>query len=69
MRVHLTNAYGPDRDIEVKGAREITIETNDSGGWYDIRLATPSDASFAVQLAGRLESAARLTSDPQLGGS
>ena len=69
VRVHLANAYGPDRDLEVKGTREITIETHNSGGWYDIRLATPSDASFAVQLAGRLESAARLTSDPQLGGS
>ena len=33
------------------------------------RSRTPSDASFSYQLAGRLESGARLTSDPQLGRS
>ena len=33
------------------------------------RSPTPSDTSFAYQLAGRLESAGRLTSDPQLGGA
>ena len=32
-------------------------------------LATPGDSSFTYQLAGRLESGARLTSDPQLGRS
>jgi hypothetical protein len=32
-------------------------------------LTTPSDPSFGYQLAGRLESAADLTSDPQLGRS
>ena len=37
------------------------------GGWYDIALTAPRDTSFAYQLAGRLESAGRLTSDPQLG--
>ena len=31
------------------------------------RANTPSDTSFSYQLAGRLESRARLTSDPQLG--
>ena len=45
----------------------ITIDTRDSGGWYDISLSTPSDPSFSYQLAGQLESRARLTSDPQLG--
>lgn len=40
-----------------------------SGGWYDIALTTPDDTSFSYQLAGRLESRARLTSDPQLGPS
>jgi hypothetical protein len=47
----------------------VTIDTNPSGGWYDITLTTTSDPSFTVELAGRLESAARLTSDPQLGRS
>jgi hypothetical protein len=45
----------------------VWIDTDHSGGWYDVTLTTPSDPSFAVELAGRLESARRLTSDPQLG--
>jgi len=48
---------------------EIIIDTSHSGGWYDIALRTPSDARFSYQLAGRLESSARLTSDPQFGRS
>jgi phospholipase C len=65
--VEIADAYGPDRHIKLHGTREITIDTRHSGGWYDIALSTPSDASFGYQLAGRLESGARLTSDPQLG--
>ena len=65
--VHIADAYGPDRHIRLHGTRVITIDTRHSGGWYDIALTTRSDASFAYQLAGRLESHARLTSDPQLG--
>jgi phospholipase C len=64
--VAVKDAYGPDRHIQLHGPREITIGTRHSGGWYDIALSTPSDATFAYQLAGRLESHARLTSDPQL---
>jgi phospholipase C len=69
IRVRLADAYGRDREIELHGTREISIDTHHSGGWYDITLSTPSDPSFAVELAGRLESSARLTSDPQLGRS
>jgi hypothetical protein len=39
------------------------------GGWYDLTLTTQSDPTFSYQLAGRLESSSRLTSDPQLGRS
>ena len=67
--VRLRDAYGHDRAVELDEPRELTIDTNHSGGWYDISLTTPSDPSFAVELAGRLESAERLTSDPQLGRS
>ena len=63
----LADAYGPDRHIKLHGTKEITIATRHSGGWYDIALTTRSDASFKYRLAGRLESGARLTSDPQLG--
>jgi hypothetical protein len=65
--VEVADAYGPDRHIKLHGTREVTIDTRHSGGWYDIALSTPRDASFGYQLAGRLESGARLTSDPQLG--
>jgi phospholipase C len=65
--VKIADAYGPERHIKLRGTTEITIDTHHSGGWYDIALSTPSDASFGYQLAGRLESGARLTSDPQLG--
>ena len=65
--VKVADAYGPDRRITLHGTEEITIDTSHAGGWYDIALSTPSDASFSYQLAGRLESGARLTSDPQLG--
>ncbi|HEY1510666.1 MAG TPA: phospholipase C, phosphocholine-specific [Solirubrobacteraceae bacterium] len=67
--VKLADAYGPERHIRVQGAEEITVDTRHSGGWYDIALRTPSDSSFRYQLAGRLESGRRLTSDPQLGRS
>ena len=64
----VADAYGPDRHIKLHDTREITIDTRHSGGWYDIALKTPSDPSFSYQLAGRLESGTRLTSDPQLSG-
>jgi phospholipase C len=65
----VANAYGADRQIELNRTGQITIDTSHSGGWYDIALTTQSDTSFSYQLAGRLESGAPLTSDPQLGRS
>jgi phospholipase C len=67
--VNVADAYGPDRHVRCDGTEEIAVDTQHSGGWYDLALTTPSDSSFSYQLAGRLESAARLTSDPQLGRS
>jgi phospholipase C len=65
--VKIADAYGPERHTKLHATTEITIDTRHSGGWYDIALSTPSDDSFSYQLAGRLESRARLTSDPQIG--
>lgn len=65
--VHVNDAYGQDRRIEVDRTSEIIVDTQHSGGWYDLVLTTPNDASFGYELAGRLESSSRLTSDPQLG--
>ena len=65
--VEVTDAFGRDRRIRLQRDTELIIDTRGSGGWYDIALTTPNDASFSYQLAGRLESRAPLTSDPQLG--
>jgi phospholipase C len=65
--VAVADAYGRDRTLELHGDGEITVDTRHSGGWYDIALTLPADPAFAYQLAGRLESLGRLTSDPQLG--
>jgi phospholipase C len=65
--VEVTDAFGRDRRIRLQRDTELIIDTRSSGGWYDIALSTPNDASFSYQLAGRLESGAPLTSDPQLG--
>ena len=69
IRVHIEDAYARGRDIEFRESAEVVIDTSNTGGWYDLTLTTPSDRSFTVALAGRLESGARLTSDPQLGRS
>jgi phospholipase C len=67
--VHIADAFGPDRTGRLRRGEELIVDTNRSGGWYDLALTTPGDSSFSYQLAGRLESAERLTSDPQLGRS
>ena len=67
--VKVVDAYGRDRHVTLRGGGEILVDTQHSGGWYDLALTSPSDSSFSYQLAGRLESTARLTSDPQLGRS
>jgi phospholipase C len=67
--VEVADAYGRDREVELHGNEEITLDTGHSGGWYDIALTTKSDPTFSYQLAGRIESARQLTSDPQLGRS
>jgi phospholipase C len=67
--VKVADAYGRDHKVELHGVEEITVDTGHSGGWYDIALTTQSDPTFSYQLAGRLESGAHLTSDPQLGRS
>jgi phospholipase C len=67
--VRVANAFGPDHTLRFHGSEELIVDTNHSGGWYDLALTTPGDSSFSYQLAGRLESAERLTSDPQLGRS
>ena len=67
ITIEIADAYGRDRRITVHRTKVTTIDTRHSGGWYDIALTTPNDPSFSYQLAGRIESRARLTSDPQLG--
>jgi phospholipase C len=68
VTVNVADAYGADRHLRVdRKPRELVVDTHHSGGWYDLALTSPSDASFTYHLAGRLESTGKLTSDPQLG--
>ena len=67
LMLTISDACGADQRVRVNGSARITVQTRHSGGWYDIALSTPEDPSFAYRLAGRLESAHELTSDPQLG--
>jgi phospholipase C len=67
--LRVADPYRHDDKIEFAGSVELLAETSHSGGWYDLALTSPQDASFRYQLAGRLESSGRLTSDPQLGRS
>jgi phospholipase C len=69
VTVNVVDAYGREYRVECNGIGEIVVETRRTGGWYDLALTSPSDASFSYQLAGRLESGRQLTSDPQLGRS
>ncbi len=67
--IDVADAYGDDlSSSSIAPARSRSV-TSHSGGWYDIALTTPSDTSFSYQLAGRLESRAPLTSDPQFARS
>jgi phospholipase C len=65
--IRVADAYGRDFKVEVDGGAETLVDTDRSGGWYDLALTSPDDASFRYQLAGRVESSGRLTSDPQFG--
>ena len=67
--IDVIDAYGVDRKVKCEGTAEIIVGTRHAGGWYDLSLSAPSDASFSYKLAGRLESGGQLTSDPQLGPS
>jgi phospholipase C len=67
--VNVADAYGGTYTVEGNGEAEIVVQTRNAGGWYDLALTSPADASFSYQLAGRLESRGPLTSDPQLGRS
>ena len=67
ITVQVVDAYGPDRQIKLIDSSAIVVDTNHCGGWYDLAITTPADPGLGYQLAGRLESPAALTSDPQLG--
>ena len=62
--VDVADRYGTDHQIRFARTGMITIDTHDSGGWYDIALTTPGDPAFTYQLAGRLESRAAADQRP-----
>ena len=67
VTVDIADAYDAAQSVQVDGTRELVLVTGNQGGWYDVSLTSPHDSSFACQLAGRVESGADLTSDPQPG--
>jgi phospholipase C len=69
VTVKIADAYGGTQRLKVAGTDKLTVQTQGNGGWYDLTLTSPDDPSFTYALAGRLESAKELTSDPQLGGA
>ncbi len=69
VAIHVANAYGPASSLASTHQASISVPVSRTGGWYDLTLTAPSDPSFTYTLAGRLELASGLTSDPQLGGA
>ena len=68
--VTVADAYGETRELRLRrGIGELHVTSAQSGGWYDLALSSDADPSFAYALAGPIESARTLTSDPQLGGA
>jgi hypothetical protein len=54
--IDVIDAYGADRKVKCEGTAEIVVGTGPAGGWHDLALSSPADASFSYKLAGRLES-------------
>ncbi len=70
VTLRIADAYGERREVRLRrGTGELHVDTDQSGGWYDLALSTDADPSFGYALAGRIESAQNLTSDPQLGAA
>ena len=69
-RVDLTlaDAYGNGgQTLALNPGQEKTVVIPTAGGWYDLTVTSSGDAALVRVLAGRLENAGPLTSDPQLG--
>ncbi|MGX7678657.1 phosphocholine-specific phospholipase C [Jatrophihabitans sp. DSM 45814] len=68
VNVRVADSYGKTRTVAVDGRPSTyVVDTDHTGGWYDLTLTTSADPDFAYQLAGRLETGRPLSSDPQLG--
>ena len=68
----MTNHYS-DRDHERQRLQpgqlfRLTLNLEDSFGWYDFSIATAGDTSFLRRLSGHVETGAHSFSDPAIGG-
>lgn len=64
----LTDAYGTAaRALTLRPGQSRTVVVPTAGGWYDVTITSSHDDGPTRVLAGRIENAGPLTSDPQLG--
>ena len=67
-RLTLSDAYGQGtQTLSLNPGQARTVVVPTEGGWYDLTLTSSADPQLIRVLAGRLENAGPLTSDPQLG--
>ncbi len=67
-RLTLSDAYGQgSQTLSLNPGQARTVVVPTEGGWYDLTLTSSADPQLIRVLAGRLENAGPLTSDPQLG--
>ncbi|MGT2463437.1 phosphocholine-specific phospholipase C [Sinomonas atrocyanea] len=64
----LKDAYGAGTQaLSLNPGQARTVVLPTSGGWYDLTVTSAQDPALVRVVAGRLENAGSLTSDPQLG--
>jgi phospholipase C len=64
----LKDAYGAgSQSLSLNPGQGKTVVVPTQGGWYDLTVTASADPKLIRVLAGRLENARTLTSDPQLG--
>ncbi|MDP5226134.1 MULTISPECIES: phospholipase C, phosphocholine-specific [Arthrobacter] len=68
VELRLADAYADGaRTLSLNPGQASTVVVPTRGGWYDLTVTSAQDPTLVRVLAGRLENAGSLTSDPQLG--
>jgi phospholipase C len=56
-----------EQGIDPASSKEITLDTGNSFGWYDISIKSKGNLSFERRYAGRVETGAMSKTDPLMG--